>query len=457
MKKEQIIISIPLAEQVKKPTTKRIEQAKEKSEKQIKEQTEKLKAQVAQDTATNRLSMETMKACIENGITSDIFGQKLLEFSSCVAQGRLKTLLSSEKTWNEFFYELRKDIATKKNLVSFLENMKETNGDGNDLQSVVYISVLEYLNSIPKEKYTETTLLDIFYIFDAKSQLYKNGDLKDKLLWTKSATNKTKELYKDVSKEIDSNKAIKDSCALYNALERKIEYTDANGEQKTEIRTIYTSASQFSAYEITDINGKQFAIVSNEQREENTRDFLASLNLSDRQKQVMDYCYLGVKHIVFEKVEYTDANGKQQTEIRPKTYIDANGKKCKVYSNSVLTLQEFADRFTLDIETVKTVNRRFLEKVIVATNKPKSLQEKIDKLADGEQPKKRNKEKQSVKAFIIFADGEKKQFREFESLKACSIVCNVSKACVSQILTGKRKSASTTICGENYKLTFEKA
>ena len=102
----------------------RISKAQEKSKKQIDSASEKIKEQAERDNATNRTARETMQAFLQFGESSEQFGKALLSFSSCIAQNRLKVLLQDEKTWNELLYSFKADIARKKAIESFLDNVK---------------------------------------------------------------------------------------------------------------------------------------------------------------------------------------------------------------------------------------------------------------------------------------------------------------------------------------------
>ena len=415
----------------------RISKAQEKSKKQIESASEKIKEQAERENATNRTARETMKAYLQFGESSEQFGKALLSFSSCIAQNRLKVLLQDEKTWNELLYSFKADIARKKAIESFLDNVKALNGDGADLQSIVALSVIEYLHKCKRENLTESTLTDIFETFDVKSMYYKTGELKDNRLWTKSATNLVKEAGKEVSKAIKTSASVKDAGKLYNAIEIKLEYTDADGIEKEETRTVYKQASAFSAYEITDINGKQFASVSNEEREEQFKNALAKLNLSTMQRRILNYCYLGMKHRVYEE---------KDGERVEKRYTDFTGKECIVYSEKPISLQEFADVFNIDIETVKTHNARLLKKV-----KESGIVETA-KQAD-ESESRRNYAEQAIAVYTVKADNTLAYYTTFASVKQASENMNTSKACVSQIINGKRKSFTK----DGVKYTFKRA
>ena len=454
--------------------TKRIEKAEQKSAEQLKRTADAIKETTEKDTIVNTLARQAMNDCIVFGIHSDEFGKTLQVLACVLAHSRLNVMLSSDKTYNAMFYDLKRDITACGNHNKYLQTLESliikkwnkkkqvfvydysdkkqageilkklaqsASANGSDLVSVIVLYFLEYLSKIPSSKYTENTLLDAFEIYDTNSQTYKNGNVKAVELWTKRNTNSVKQASAACSKAINESRAIREQNALYTALEISLsEDENGNATGLDETRTVYRKASTFSGYDITDINGKYITTVSNETRQLEFMDTVAKLNLSDRERQVLEFCYLGKRHVVYDIETFIDENGdtaKKYTH-NEKVYTDAKtGKLVKMYSEKPISLLEFADRFYLDIETVKTLNRRLLDKVYASgifSGYFADVQEQT------EQREKRNKTARTVNAFKILADGTKEFIACFESMGKAAKILNVDKGNISRVIHGKLNS-----------------
>ena len=456
--------------------TKRIEKAEQKTAEQLKKTADAIKEATEKDTIVNTLARQAMKDCIAFGINSDEFGKTLQVLACVLAHSRLNVMLSSDKTYNAMFYDLKRDITACGNHNKYLQTLESlvvkkwnkkkqvfvyeysdkkqageiikklaqsASANGSDLVSVIVLYFLEYLSKIPESKYTENTLLDAFEIYDTNSQTYRNGNVKAVELWTKRNTNSVKQASAACSKAINESRAIREQNALYTALEINLS-EDENGNDTgiDETRTVYKRVSAFSGYDITDINGKFVTTVTNETRQAEFISAVGKLNLSDRERQVFEYCYLGKRHIVYDVEKLVDAKtGKAIVKFthNEKTYKDAKtGKTVKVYSEKPISLLEFADRFYLDIETVKTLNRRLLDKVYASGILSGYLTD--IRAEQTEQREKRNKTARAVNAFKILADGTKEFIACFESMGKAAKILNVDKGNISRVIHGKLNS-----------------
>ena len=421
--------------------TKRLKQAQEQTQKAIAKTTEQITTATATDSIINQKAVECMTEYIKNGEHSNEYGKKIIELSTIICHCRLNKLMQSDETFRPEFVTLKNDITISSKYFQMLEVLESlyitrynSNGDletictdkarekeiykqianltgldGSDLVSVCNIALLNIVNKAKENKtICKTTLLDTFLVYNLTSKTYRNGTVKPKELWTQKATNGIREASAQVTRAITANRAIKEQTALYTAIETT--YTNENGEQETATR--YRKAPLLSAYEITDINGKQTAIVSNEQRKIDFETIPQRANLTARESYILKWVYEGFS-------EY------QTTE-------NENGEKVKTLFVGCKTLEQIADEWKIEKSTIYTMHRRMLDKLI-----------KSGIFADIplEPIKNEQSTEKAVKCYRMTENGEKQYITTYPSIKTASEKLKICRADIRRTIKGERKTA----------------
>lgn len=426
-------------------TTKRLKQAQEQTQKAIAKTTEQITTATATDSIINQKAIECMTEYIKNGEQSNEYGKKILELSSIICHCRLNKLMQSDETFRPEFVTLKNDITISSKYFQMLEVLESiyitrynanddletictdkarekeiykqianlTGLDGSDLVSVCSLALLEIVNKAKENKtICKTTLLDTFLVYNLTSKTYRNGTVKPKELWTQKATNGIREASAQVTRAITANRAIKEQTALYTAIETT--YKNENGEQETATR--YRKAPLLSAYEITDINGKQTAIVSNEQRKLDFETIPQRANLTARESYILKWVYEGFS-------EY------QTTE-------NENGEKVKILFVGCKTLEQIADEWKVTIQCVQITHQRLLDKLI-----------KSGIFADIplEPIKNEQSTEKAVKCYRVNENGEKQYITTYPSIKTASEKLKICRADIRRTIKGERKTAKGLI------------
>ncbi len=426
-------------------TTKRIAQAKAKSQEQIARTQEQIAKATATDNIINQKAREVMQAYLTNGANSNEYGKKIIELSNIICHCRLNKLLANDTTFRNEFNLFKNDITISSKYFQMLEVLESlyvmkynNNGDletictdkqrekeiykqianltglnGCDLVSVCYVSLLDIIDKANKENtLNENTLLDTFVVYNLTSKTYRNGTIKPKELWTQKTTNGIREASKQVSRAITSDRAVREQTTLYNAIVST--YANENGEQETFTR--YRKAPLLSAYEITDINGKQTAIVTNEQRQMDFESIPQRANLTARESYILKWVYEG--------------SSEQQT------HENENGEKVKTLFIGCKTLEQIADEWKVTTQCVEITHQRLLNKLIksgIFSNIPLAP---ITRKAS---------EERAVKCYRLNENGEKEYISTFASLHIASEVLNIGRADIRRTIKGERKTAKGLI------------
>ena len=425
--------------------TKREAQAQATTQKRL----EKTSAQITSasniDNAINQTARETMQAYLTHGANSNEFGVLLQKLASIIVHCKLNKLLESDETYREQFTEFKRDVVQYNKYFQCLDTLetlyktqytkdgdrktvcidKQRESDiykqmeklsfwnGADLIQDAILKLLQCLDNAKKHgaTITENTLLEPFEMFDLKSKTYRNGDIKPKSLWTKHNTNAIKEASATVTRSINANKAIRESTTLYTALERTI--TDENGD--TETITKYKRASTLSAFEITDISGKQIATVANDTDNALFESIPQRANLTTREAYILRNHY--EPHYYTQK----DENGKPLK--------DENGDT--VYTFGVLSLQQIADYYKITLEAVKKCDRNMKRKIIEARIFPQFT----------EADKKTTQEQKAVRCYEA-QDESKRTVASFDGVRSASKTLNIDASNIVKVLKGKLKTVS---------------
>lgn len=220
---------------------------------------------------------------------------------------------------------------------------------------------------------------------------YKNGHEKPVELWEKTYTNAIKESTKEVSRIVESKKAIKENTVAYEELETTI-YNPFEEEEQTFTR--YRKASQIAVVDTLDGNGKQFA-------------------------QTVDIATVGLIEKILELANFT----------RNQAYI------FKMYFCENWTVDELADKMKVQERYIKkelanikqkAVDTRIFESVGYTEEKAVDNSKKARKIACYDVVDENNK------IFVCF----------YESLGKASKGLEISKGNISSVLNGRIKQTN---------------
>jgi len=425
--------------------TKRELQAQATTQKNLERTHAKITSITNVDNNINQTAKEVMQAYLQHGAQSDDFGKALIKLASIITHCKLNKLLESDETYREQFTEFKRDIvqynkyfqcldtletlyktqytkdgdiitvctdkAREKDIYKQIEKLSFWNGA--DLIQEAVLKLLQCLDNAKKRNVTitENTLLEPFEVYDLKSKTYRNGDIKPQTLWTKHNTNAIKEASATVTRSINANKAIRESTTLYTALETN--FTNENGEKET--ITKYKRASTLSAFEITDINGKQVTTVANDTDNALFESIPQRANLTAREAYILKEHYQ--PHYYARKDEHG------------KTMKDEHGKT--VYSFGTLSLQQIADHHNITLEAVKKCDRNLKRKIIEARIFPQFT----------EADKKTAHKPRAVRCYEA-KDESRKTIASFDSVGSASKVLNVDASNIVKVLKGKLKTTS---------------
>lgn len=429
-------------------TTNKTTSRQAKAEARTQAQIERTQAQIESvsqiDNILNQTAKEAMQAYLTDG-NGDKFGRKLTQLSSIVVHCRLNKLLSSDETYRQEFVQFKNDTTQFNKYFQYvdtLETLYETqytkDGDritvctdkkrvaeiykqieklsclnGSDLVQDCIVKLLDCIRKAEKNgrQLTESTLLEPFEVYDLRSKTYANGDIKPIELWTKHSTNAIKEASATVTRSINASKAIRESTTLYTA----IESTVADDDGQTETVTRYKKASALSSYEITDMNGKQFAVVASDTDNKLIESIPEKANLTSRE------AYILKNHYIPHSYAMKDEHGK--------TLKDEHGKT--VYTFGTLSLQQIADHYNITLTAVEKCDRNLKTKIIKANIFPQFT----------EADRKTDREAKAIRCYR--ADDESKTtVAQFESANKASKILGINKALVIQVANGKRKTAN---------------
>lgn len=237
----------------------------------------------------------------------------------------------------------------------------------------------------------QNCLLQEFEIVKLHTTTYKNGHEKPVELWEKTYTNAIKESTKEVSRIVESKKAIKENTVAYEELETTI-YNPF--EEKEQTFTRYRKVSQIAVVDTLDGNGKQFA-------------------------QTVDVATVGLIEKVLELANFT----------RNQAYI------FKMYFCENWTIDELADKMKVKRQYIvkelanikqKAVDTRIFESVGYTEEKAVDNSKKAQKIACYDVTDEQNK------IFVCF----------FESLGKASKSLLIDKGNISKVLKGQRKQVN---------------
>lgn len=322
------------------------------------EQLRKVKVQVTAYMGTDGMGTRTEKAIEElNGLYTYTYNKNGDRVMKCTDTKRAQKISS--------------DIAN----ISSIGN----NG-AHDIIQDTYIKLWSYLQVARPLELEDTYLLKPFEIVITSSKTYRtSGNVKPVGLWHKTATNIINELFKEIERHIESNKAVRNNF---------VPYTDVVTELDGESIRHYRKVDPLYCDEITDFNGKVTAVTFNQNTEEVFRSVSETCGLTTMESKILKYHF---------------------------------------YKG--MSIEETADFFGI---TQRTVERRITsikDKIVASGMFAKyGLIEKADKT-------------QKAKAIYMFSiDGE--YIAEFESIGTASKILRIDKGNISKVLNGKRQQTN---------------
>lgn len=368
----------------------------------------------------NVKALETMQALKQYGKESRAFTDVSQQLCTILVQTRLKRLYNNENTTNEqhritkakisaymdknghgnrvqtAIDELNKlyivkhnkngeyiTVCTDKQQAQAIEKKIAEytalgNDGGHDLIYSAYLKLWDYISKVDISTVSNDYLLQPFETVILKSKVYRNGSPKDASLWQYTTTNIIKEITKEISRQIESERAVRDTAVPYEEVT-----TELDGES---IRQYHRTKALYCDT-VTDFNGKVATIINNQ----TTEQFFES---------IPEKCGLSKMESIVLKLHYLDN----------------------------MSFDEIADKYQVAQETVIKHNCRLKEKIVKSGIFAKhGLTEKTDNL-------------QRAKTIYMFTtQGE--YITAFESIGQANKTLNISKGCISENLKGKRKTA----------------
>ena len=397
--------------QVKENNIKRLATTKESIEKATKEL----------DNIVNAKAIETMQTLKQYGKESRQFTNVAQQLCTILVQSKLKRLYNNERTSNEQQRRLKAEISaymdrngngnkiqialeeleslyitrynkegkketicTNKQLAQSIEKKivelsSIGNNGGHDLVQDAFVKLWHYISKEDTNTIPDNYLLQPFEQVILHSKVYKNGDIKDPSLWQYTTTNIIKEITKEISRKIESERSVKETEFAYEEITTELDGESIRQYHKT--MPIYCDV-------VTDFNGKVTTITNNKTTEEFFESIPEKCNLS-----------------------------KMETVVLKEHYI--NGK----------SFIEIADRYKVKTSTIENHNARLKTKIVNSGIFAKyGLTEKA------------NNEQKATTIYMFTDKGE--YITEFESIGKASEILLIDKGNISKVLNGKRKTAN---------------
>ena len=409
------IVSNSCPESKDEKQTARIKRTMERNAKRVTETATEIEKRSKLDTVVNVHARKAIETMLQYGYESDEFGLEIMQLATILAHSKLKAMMKTDQTFRLEFVDFKHDITAESKFNQYLDQLEtlytlkyKQTGDitvvcsdsklagkimekiaslagltANDLTSVCYVQLLDTIKTaIDSGKTIDTELLLAPYVtYEKRSMTYKDGTLKPEYLWSAYSTNAVKNAGAEVRRYITAERGVREQNRLYYA----ITSTLADGSE----RTGYRKANNMTAYEITDMNGKPLAIVSNQSSAELFARIPEIANLTQRE------AYILRKH-----------------------YMDN------------MSLLEIADSLHISETAVKKVDRKLKDKIV----KAHIFVDYIE--AD------RKKSPEEMPIYCYMADDESKTpVAKFSSIGNASKVMNIDKGLISKVVNGKRKTA----------------
>lgn len=378
------------------------------------------KATQDNENIINVKAIETMTALKEHGKESRVFTDISQQLCCILVQTKLKRLYNNENTSNETQRRIKASISAymdtnghgnriqtaldelnKLYVVRYnKDGEKETictdkkqaqaiekkiveytsigNDKGHDLIYTAYLKLWDYIAQTDIDKVSNDYLLQPFEIVIPKSKVYRNGNPKEQTLWQYTTTNIIKEILKEISRQIESERAIQETAIPYEEITTELDGESIRQYHRT--KAIYCDT-------VTDFNGKITAITNNQ----TTEQFFES---------IPQQCNLSKMETIVLKLHYLDN----------------------------MSFTEIADKYKVTLRHIEQTNERLLNKIITSGIFAKhGLTEKADNV-------------QKAKTIYMFTTkGE--YITAFESIGQANKTLHISKGCISENLKGKRKTA----------------
>lgn len=379
------------------------------------------KATQDNENIINVKAVETITALKEHGKESRAFTDISQQLCCILVQTKLKRLYNNENTSNETQRRIKASISAymdtnghgnriqtaldelnKLYVVRYnKDGEKETictdkkqaqaiekkiieytsigNDKGHDLIYTAYLKLWDYIAQTDIDKISNDYLLQPFEIVIPKSKVYRNGNPKDQTLWQYTTTNIIKELLKEISRQIESERAIQETAIPYEEITTELDGESIRQYHRT--KAIYCDT-------VTDFNGKITAITNNQ----TTEQFFES---------IPQQCNLSKMETIVLKLHYLDN----------------------------MSFDEIADKYKVAVETVKKHNERMKNKIVASGIFAKhGLTEQVNN---------------GQKATTIYMFSDKGEYiTAFESIGKASQTLNIDKGNISKVLKGQRKTAN---------------
>lgn len=429
-------------------TTKRIEQLKKNNEKRKEKSKEKIIQTINNTESTvNKKAVECVTILKETqDKNSPEFTTCLYQLSSIIIQSKLKNINKDDKKFREETAQLKNELGQlfyhstdnnnntplrniylnelnslyittynsngdrvtkctdkqkEKKILKDLENLTRLESAEEILQDIVLklwyyiekeLKLIAYdFGKLRTETLQECCLLKEFEKVKLHTTTYKNGDVKPVELWEKTFTNPIKESLQEVSRIIDSKKAVKENTIPYDSIETTI-YNPLTEEEETIIK--YHKIPQIAVVDTLDGNGKQFAQTADKQ----------TLNLIEK---------------ISAKANFTN----NQTYIF-KQYF-GNGKSITQLADKMKVQERYIKKELANIKQ-KAVDTRIFESVGYTDEKAVDNSKKARKIACYDVTDEQNK------IFVCF----------FESLGKANKSLLIDKGNISKVLKGSRKQVN---------------
>ena len=401
--------------------TKRQQQAQANNQKRIattKANIEKATQDI--DNIVNAKAIETIQILKQYGKESRQFTDIAQQLCTILVQSKLKRLYNNENTSNEqqritkakisaymdkdghgnriqtaldelqklYVVRYNKDgervtVCTDKKTAQAIEKKIVDltalgNDGGHDLPQDAFLKLWDYITKANIDTMQDDYLLQPFEQVILKSKVYRNGNLKDKSLWQYTTTNIIKEITKEISRKIESERSVKDTLVPYEEVTTELDGESIRQYHKT--KAIYCDT-------VTDFNGKITTITNNQTTEQFFESIPQKCNLS-----------------------------KMETVVLKLHYLDG------------VSFTEIADTYQISIDQINVHNNRLKDKIVKSGIFAKhGLTEKAD-----------NGQKATT---IYMFDIKGEYITAFESIGQAHKTLNISKGCISENLKGKRKTA----------------
>lgn len=413
------IIASSCQESKDEKQTARIKRTVERNAKRVTDTATEIEKRSKLDTVVNVHARKAIETMLQYGYESNEFGLEIMQLATILAHSKLKSMMKTDQTFRIEFEDFKHDITAEGKFNQYLEQLEtlytlkyKQTGDitvvcndsklageimeeianlagltANDLTSVCYVQLLDTIKTaIDSGNSIDTELLLAPYVtYEKRSMTYKDGTLKPEYLWSAYSTNAIKNAGAEVRRYITAERGVREQNRLYYAITSTLADDSESDSEKTE----YRKASNMTAYEITDMNGKTIAIVSNQSSAE-----------------------------LFARIPEIANLTKREAYILRKHYMDN------------MSLLEIADSLHISETAVKTVDRKLKDKIIKAHIF-------VDYIEDD-----RKKSPEETPVYCYMADDESKTpVAKFSSIGNASKVMNIDKGLISKVVNGKRKTA----------------